>query len=102
MKKLIFMFFLGGAVFAQNNNKAKMCIVDTVTFGFTPKTVLIINNNSATDTIFVSPNSLFPATNTVKLSGNGEGLLRLGTIDTIFIKATATSAKSKKIRIETN
>ena len=74
MKKLIFIFFLAGIVYAQDTDKATLktrMVLDTTPDStryfsrhMTPTTKLIINNNSATDTMFVSPNGLFPDTNT--------------------------------------
>ena len=66
MKKLIFIFFLAGIVYAQTRMVLDTTPDSTRYFSrhMTPTTKLIINNNSATDTMFVSPNSSFPGTNT--------------------------------------
>ena len=140
MKKLIFIFFLAGMVYAQNTDKAvatatteKELIrkvventneimrvgvsgslnsyarwlsttgttVDTVVFGFTPKSVTVINDNNSTDTLFVSSSGSFPSTNTIKRLG-GEGFAKYWATDTIFVKVATTPAASKKLRIEAN
>ena len=75
--------------------------VDTVVFGFTPKSVTVINDNSSTDTLFVSSSGSFPSTNTVKRLG-GEGFAKYWATDTIFVKVATTPAASKKLRIEAN
>ena len=75
--------------------------VDTVVFGFTPKSVTVINDNSSTDTLFVSSSGSFPSTNTIKRLG-GEGFAKYWATDTIFVKVATTPAASKKLRIEAN
>jgi hypothetical protein len=75
--------------------------IDSVSFGFTTKVVTFINDNTATDTLFVSPSSSFPSTNRIKRYG-GEGFTKVWGVSKLYFKVGTTPAASKKIRIEAN
>jgi hypothetical protein len=75
--------------------------IDSVSFSFTPKSITFINDETITDTLFVSSSSSFPTANTIRRLG-GEGFTKLWSTSKLYYKVGTTPAASKKIRIEAN
>jgi hypothetical protein len=76
-------------------------VKDSVSWGFTSKSVTFINDNTSTDTLFVSTSASFPSTNTVKRLG-GEGFTKRWSTTKLYFKVGAIPAASKKLRVEAN
>lgn len=74
-------------------------VKDSVVYGFTTRSVTFINDGISTDTLFVSPTSTFPSTNTIKRLG-GEGFTKQWAVTKLYFKVATTPVASKKIRIE--
>jgi hypothetical protein len=72
---------------------------DSVSFGFTTRSITFINDNTYTDTLFISPVKTFPITNRWKRMG-GEGLTKSWAGTKLYFKVGTVPAASKKIRIE--
>lgn len=92
-------------VTSSTNNYAKehttVAAADSAVFGFTTKYVTFINDGATTDTLYVSSDPLFPATNTIKRVGS-EGFTKPYGVTKLYFKVGATPQASKKIRIEAN
>ena len=72
---------------------------DSIIFGFTPKTITVINDGVSTDSLFVSAVKTFPSTNRLTRTG-GEGFSKAWAVTKIYFKVGTTPLASKKIRVE--
>lgn len=75
--------------------------LDSVVFGFNTKIITFINDATSSDTLYVSTNSSFPMTNTIKRIG-GEGFTKEWNTSKLYFKIGYTPQASKVIRIEAN
>lgn len=81
--------------------RTTVAALDSVSFGFTSKEYTFVNDGTISDTLYISPSSSFPTTNTEKRIG-GEWITKRHAATKLYFKIGATPLASKKIRIEAN
>lgn len=73
--------------------------VDSLVFGFTSQSITIINDSPASDTMFISNASTFPAGSTIKRYSEEGGTFRLAWTK-LYFKFGTIPASGKLLRIE--